>query len=188
MDTHNITRLINRWKKGDKEVINDLMPLIYNQLHEIARYSQGVRLGDVTMRPTALVHEAFIKIQNNNQEVLDRKHFFAAAALTMRRIMIDFARNKKRAKRGGDQTKVQFDDNNSFRQNNESTDIIDLNDALNLLEKNDKRKAQIIELHYFGGLSYDEIADILSISLATVGRELKFAKAWLAKELTGKEK
>ncbi|WP_395375952.1 ECF-type sigma factor [Marinicella sp. W31] len=185
MGTENITSLIRQWQRGDDAVINELMPLIYDQLHDIAWKSHGVKGGDITMRPTVLVNEAFIKLQKNNHEVVDRTHFFAAAALTMRHIMVDFIRHKQRDKRGGGKTHVVFDNHIYAEQTSPSSspDIVDLNDALENLEKMDARKAQMVELHYFAGLSYTEIAEVQSVSAATVGRELKFAKAWLANEL-----
>ncbi len=185
MGTENITNLIHQWQNGDDAAINQLMPLVYDQLHEIAWKSQGIKGGDVTMRPTALVNEAFIKLQKSHHEVVDRTHFFAAAALTMRHIMVDFIRHKNRGKRGGGKTHVMFEDYLSAEQDQliATPDIVDLNEALESLEKTDQRKARMIELHYFAGLSYTEIAEVQSISAATVGRELKFSKAWLANEL-----
>lgn len=185
MKTGNITNLINQWQNGDEQVIHQLMPLIYDQLHEIAWKSYGAKSGDVTMRPTVLVNEAFIKLQNSHHEVVDRTHFFAAAALTMRHIMVDFIRHQQRDKRGGNITHVLFEDymNPESKSNMESPGIVDMHEALKKLESLDPRKARIVELYYFAGLNYAEISEVQSVSLATVGRELKFAKAWLASEL-----
>lgn len=183
MNMGNITRLINKWGSNKQKVGDELIPLIYDHLHKIAWKTLGVKSGDVTMRPTVLVHEAFLKLQNQHNIIIDRNHFYAIAALTMRHIMVDFVRQRQREKRGGTKTNIQFNDSILTDNSENHTDIIALNDALNMLENQDPRKSSIIEQHYFAGLNYEEIAQIQSISVTTVGRELKFAKAWLANKL-----
>ena len=177
-----ITLLLNRWQGGDQNVMHELMPLIYDQLHEIAWRHQNTNSGDITMRPTAIVNEAFLRLANSHKHIINRKHFFGAAAITIRHILVDFARHKSRAKRGGGRTQLAYDDEKSAVATT-TTDVIELNEALHQLESIEPRKVRIIELHYFTGLNYDEIAEVLQISPATVGRELKFTKAWLNKEL-----
>jgi RNA polymerase sigma factor (TIGR02999 family) len=180
-----ITGLLQQWRSGDQDAVNKLMPLIYDQLHTLAwRFHHGDG-GDVTLRPTVLVHEAFLRLQGSDLEFVDRTHFFAVAALTRRRLLVDFARHRLREKRGGGMTRVEFSDSRVSPQlaGDETYGILALDEAMELLAQRDARKARIVEMHFFAGLSYDEIADVLGISAATVGRELKFAKAWLGREI-----
>lgn len=186
--THTITRLLRRWREGDDDVLEELMPIVYGQLHRIAsRYRRGP--GDAfTLSPTALVHEAYLKLvgQNGGPEYRDRVHFFAAAALTMRRMLVDYARARSRQKRGGGGVRLELDEpivELHGATGDADTEVLALSEALDRLRARDERKAKIVELHFFAGLTYDEVALVLDLSPATVGRELKFAKAWLGREL-----
>jgi RNA polymerase sigma factor (TIGR02999 family) len=162
------------------------MPLVYAELHKIAsRHLRNEAAGN-TFQTTALIHEAYIRLVGADVEWDGRKHFLAIASRTMRRVLVDHARTRNRAKRGGgqavavtlsDTTPVEADGIDRF-------DVIALDDALKRLEAFDERKARVVELHYFGGLSYDELATVVDISPATVHRELRMARAWLLKELS----
>lgn len=180
-----ITGLLQQWRSGDQDAVNELMPLIYDQLHALAWRCHNGDGGDVTLRPTVLVHEAFLRLQGSDLEFVDRTHFFAVAAITMRRLLVDFARHRLRDKRGGGMAHVEFRDSRVSPEEveEETYGILALDEAMELLAERDPRKARIVELHFFAGLNYDEIAEVLHVSAATVGRDLKFAKAWLAREL-----
>ena len=158
------------------------MPLVYDQLRRQAdRYMRGER-GGHTLQATALVHEAYARMVDMEVSWKDRAHFFAVAARVMRRILVDHAKSARRAKRGGGAVKVPLDES-LFVDRESVSDLVDLNDALVGLAKFDERKAQVVELRYFGGMTYDEMAEALGLSVATVDRELRLAKAWLYREL-----
>ena len=168
-------------RKG-KVTIDELMPLVYEELRRLAsRYLLGERPGH-TLRPTALVHETYLKLAGGRAEWHDRLKFLAAAATAMRRILVDHARAQSRLKRGCRPKKVVLDDSVVVSAES-SLDLLDLNAAIEKLARLDMRKGQIIELLFFGGLTYDECAAILDISPVTLHRELKAAKAWLYYEL-----
>lgn len=158
------------------------MPLVYDQLRSLAsRYMRQERSGH-TLSPTALVHEAYLKLLSSDVSWEDRVHFMAIAAITMRRILVDHARGSRRAKRGGGAERVALEDVLLF-QEPMNLDILALDDALARLTQQDARKGRLIELSYFGGLNCEEAAAVLEVSTATVNRELKLAKAWLQQEL-----
>lgn len=178
--THVITRLLEQWREGDGGALDRLLPLVYDELRRLARAQVGN--GGATLRPTALVHETYLRFQRHGGFFRDRAHFFAASALTMRRLLVDHARARARQKRGGDATRVSLDEE-LHGGGSSATDVLDLDEALGRLEAFDERKARIVELHFFAGLTYDETATVLGLSPATVGRELRFSKAWLHREL-----
>lgn len=180
--TQVITRLLEQWREGDGGALDRLLPLVYDELRRLARAQVGDSGG--TLRPTALVHEIYLRFQRHGGSFGDRAHFFAAAALTMRRLLVDHARTRSRQKRGGDATRVTLDEELHGGAGSPATDVLDLDEVLGRLEAFDERKARIVELHFFAGLTYDETATVLGLSPATVGRELRFAKAWLRRELT----
>ena len=179
--THVITRLLEQWREGDGGALDRLLPLVYDELRRLARAQAGD--GEATMRPTALVHETYLRFQRHGGSFGDRAHFFAAAALTMRRLLVDHARSRARQKRGGDATRVSLDEELHAGASSPATEVLVLDEALGRLEAVDERKARVVELHFFAGLTYDEIAEVLTLSPATVGRELRFAKTWLNREL-----
>jgi RNA polymerase sigma factor (TIGR02999 family) len=179
-----ITRLLSAWRGGDSSALDQLMPLVYEQLRELAsRYMRKER-ADHTLRATALVHEAYLKLLTADVRYEDRMHFLAVAAITMRRILVDRARIYHSAKRGSGAERVLLDDVD-VASKPVAIDVLDMDTALTRLAKQDQRKARLIELTYFGGMNAEEAASVLEISTATVNRDLKLARAWLHRELTG---
>jgi RNA polymerase sigma factor (TIGR02999 family) len=179
-----VTRLLRESREGSQEAMALLLPLVYSQLHSIAAHHlRGERSGH-TLSPTALVNEAYMKFAGAAMDVEDRKHFFALASLKMRQILVDHARTRQRHKRGGELERCQFDELNLADPANPAL-VLELDDALNQLAKQDERKARVVELIYFGGLTYDEVAGVLSISAATVHTDLRMAKAWLRSGMSG---
>lgn len=152
-----VTHLLQRWKGGDAEALNALMPLVYEELRKLARRYMAAERGDHTLQHTALVHEAYLQLVQMEVGWNDRAHFFAIAARAMRRILVDHARAKNRDKRGGDFARVTLEE--SMRRSEPSRiDIIDIDDALKRLALLDSRKSEMIEMRYFGGLSQEELA------------------------------
>jgi RNA polymerase sigma-70 factor, ECF subfamily len=180
-----ITGLLLSWQSGDRMAFDRLMGIIYPQLYALATRSMRQERPNHTLSATALVHEAYLRLFSAKIEWQDRVHFLAVAATTMRRILVDYARELKSAKRGG-QMKVSLDAAERVSASSASLDVeglISLDDALQRLLKQDKRKAELMEMVYFGGLNCDEAAAVMKVSVATVNRDLKLAKAWLKYEL-----
>ncbi len=181
-DEATVTRFLSALRDGDADGLARLMPLVYAELHRLAeRQMQGERPGH-TLQPTALVHEAFLRLTGASVSPTDRSHFFALAAATMRRVLVDHARSRRRDKRGGGAAHVPLEDALQVAEA-PGHDVVALDESLERLAARDGRKARAIELHYFAGLNYDEIADALQVSVATVDRDLRFAKAWLLADL-----
>lgn len=180
--SQDVTVLLEKWKGGDREALNALMPLVYDQLRSMAqRYMSSENSGH-TLRTTALVHEAYIKLLGGEGNFENRSHFFAVAARAMRTILIDHARGNARQKRGGELQRVEFE--HALMVTPESgSRILDIDDSLRRLEAVDERKARLIELIFFGGLTYQEAAHVLQVSEATIHRDLKVARAWLYRDL-----
>ena len=180
-----VTTLLRRWSDGDEEALDRLMPLIYDQLRGVAhRRLEGERTGH-TLQTTELVHEAYARLADADLRWEDRAHFFALAARTMRRILVDYARSRMAAKRGGGEDPVSLAELSvELPDEGRDADVVALHEALERLEAQDERKARVIEAHVFGGLTYEETATALGISAATVDRDLRMAKAWLARELS----
>jgi RNA polymerase sigma factor (TIGR02999 family) len=173
-----VTRLLHAWRSGDPYAMDELMPLVYDQLHSLAsRYMRQEHAGH-TLSSTALVHEAYVKLLSSEVSWQDRIHFMAIAAMTMRRILVDHARTSRRVKRGSGAERVALEDVALFEEPM-SLDILALDDALVRLTQQDARKGKLIELTYFGGLNCEEAAAALEVSTATINRDLKLAKAWL---------
>ena len=180
-----ISVLLREWNDGDRAALDDLLPLVYNELHQQARRYLRRERQDHTLQTTALIHEAYIKlIGQKNVEWESRNHFFAIAAKLMRRILVDHARTKHRDKRGGDDVKLPLDEATHIVVDERDVDLIALDDALNRLENIDEQQARVVELRYFSGLSLEETAEALKISRATAARDWAMAKAWLHRELT----
>ncbi len=179
-----VTLLLQQWRAGNQQALDELMPLVYNQLRLLAgRFMQAER-PDHTLRATSLVNEAYMRLVNVDIAWEDRVHFFAMAARMMRRILVDHAKANRRVKRGSGGPKVSLDE--ALLVSAEPADgLLELDDALERLAIFDKRKAELIELIFFGGLTYEETAEALKISPATVHRELRLAKAWLYQTLNG---
>lgn len=182
--THEITLLLQEWKKGDVSAVDRLFPLVYNELKRQAKnYLSKERLNH-TLQPTALVHEVYLRLVNLNQMKWEnRAHFFAISATTMRRILVDHAREIAADKRGGEMRRVTLE-NLQVANKDKATDLLELEEALNKLSEIEDRKARVIEMSFFGGLNQKEIAEVLNIAEKTVQRDLKFAKLWLFRELT----
>ncbi len=177
-----VTRLLHSWRSGDSAAMDELMPLVYDQLRTLAsRYMRNERPNH-TLSSTALVHEAYMKLLSSEISWQDRVHFMAIAAITMRRILVDHARTSQRAKRGSGAERVELEDVMLAHQPIH-IDVLALDDALTRLTQQDERKGRLMELTYFGGMNCDEAAEALQVSTATINRDLKLAKAWLRQEL-----
>ena len=181
-DRQLVTQLLQQWGSGNKEALDELMPVVYEQLRKLATNCLRSERPDHTLRATALVHEAYLKLVDSDVTFQDRVHFYAVSARILRRILVDHARTQNRKKRGGEFEKIPLDDAIMVGPQADRG-IIELDDALKLLAEQDQRKSELIELLFFGGLTYDEAAEALKISPATVHRELTLAKAWLYREL-----
>jgi len=178
-----ITALLRAWRGGERAALDRLIPLVYDELRRLAGRAMRHERTDHTLQTTALLHEAYLRMLGADVEWEDRAHFYAVAAQTMRRILVDHARARGRNKRGGGDVRIPLEESVAAGPSR-SADVIALDEALSRLSSLDERKAKAVELHYFGGLTYDEIARVLGVSAATVDRELRLAKAWLYKELS----
>jgi RNA polymerase sigma factor (TIGR02999 family) len=182
-DRQLVTRLLQEWGGGNKAALDELMPVVYEQLRKLAARCLRAERPDHTLRATALVNEAYLRLVDADVDWQDRVHFFAVSARLLRRILVDHAKANHRKKRGGGAEKVTLDE--ALLVGPQATaGIVELDEALQRLAAHDQRKSELIELLCFGGLTYDEAATALKISPATVHRELKMAKAWLHRELT----
>jgi RNA polymerase sigma-70 factor, ECF subfamily len=177
-----VSELLVRWRDGDATALERLMPLLYDELHVLAKRQLRGERANHTLQTTALLHEAYLRLVGSDVEWEGRVHFLAVAAQTMRRILVDHARSRARQRRGGGVRVVSIEDANAVAPD-PAIDLVVIDEALNRLAAVDDRKARAAELHYFGGLSYDETARALGVSSATVHRELRVAKAWLYREL-----
>lgn len=177
-----ITQLLVEWRSGNERALNELMPLVHDNLRQLAgKYMRNENAGH-TLQATALVNEAFLKLFDNSVTWQNRAHFLAIAARSMRQILVDHARSKKSQKRGGGEFMVTLHDT-QVADGHSEPDLLDIEDALDRLADADPRKADIVELSFYGGMTYDEIGEALGISAATVDRELRFSRAWLRKEM-----
>jgi RNA polymerase sigma-70 factor (ECF subfamily) len=181
----NVTELLIGWSKGDKQALDKLVPLVYDELRrQAARYLRRERAGH-TLQTTALIHEAYLRlVGQRNVQWQNRAHFFGIAAQLMRRILVDHARSKKRAKRGGSDVRVSLSEA-TIKAPGEDLDIVALDEALQRLAEIDEQQSRIVELRFFSGLTVEETAEVLSISTATVKRNWSMAKAWLHREISG---
>lgn len=187
-DTHEVTQLLLKWSNGDKDAFGELLPLVYRELQKIAhRYLNRERSSN-TLQTTALVHEAYLKlIDQNRVQWQNRAHFFGIAAQAMRRILVDNARQRLADKRGAGAEKVALDEGLVDISDERAGNLIDLDEALKQLAELDEQKSRLVELRYFGGLSIEETAEVLGVSVATVNRQWRTAKAWLYNFLKEKE-
>jgi len=180
-----VTQLLHQWSEGRQEALNDLVPLMYAELRQLAHQRLRGEHAHRSLNTTGLVHEAYLKlIDLRRAHFRDRAHFLAMASRLMRRVLVDQARARRAAKRGHGAEPVELDES-LWLSEPQAEALADLDDALQRLEAIDPRQGQIVEQRYFGGLALDEIADAQGISLATVKRELRFAHAWLAADLRG---
>jgi len=182
-DRQAVTQLLRQWSGGDKQALDQLVPFVYDQLRKLASNCLRAERPDHTLRATALVHEAYVRLVDAEVAWQDRVHFFAVSARLLRRILVDHAKSRNREKRGGEFEKVPLDEAVLVGPES-SAGVVELDEALQRLAAQDQRKADLIELLFFGGLTYEETAAALQISPATVHRELKLAKAWLYRELS----
>ena len=180
-----ITQMLREWSDGKQEALDNLLPLVYDELHrQAASFLRKERPGH-TLQTTALINEAYLKlIDRRDVNWQSRTHFFAVAAQAMRRILVDYARAKHREKRGGDNIKLSLEDATLLAAKEKGIDLIALDQALNKLAKFDAQQARVVELRYFSGLSLEETAEALCVSRATVARDWEAARAWLHRELT----
>ena len=178
-----ITRLLLAWGEGDRSALEELMPLVYDELKRLARRKMADERSAHTLQATALVGEAYVRlVEINRVRWQNRAHFLSMAARLMRRILVDAARARKYQKRGGGAQQVSLDE--ALLLDDPGRDLIALDDALGALAAVDERKSKVVEMRFFGGLSVDETAEALGVSNDTVMRDWKLAKAWLAKEIT----
>jgi RNA polymerase sigma-70 factor (ECF subfamily) len=184
LSPHEISDLLTTsgyWHSAEPD---QLASLVYDELRQLAHRLMQTERPDHTLQATALVNEAYLRLADQtNPHWHDRTHFFAAAARMMRHILVDYARSRQRAKRGAGVRPVELSDE-AVVADSQAEQVLDLNDALDALAEVDRRASQVVELKYFGGMNYDEIAGLLSISAVTVRRDWEFAKAWLRKQLT----
>ena len=182
---HEITELLAEWREGNQSALDELYPLVDNELHRLARrYMSRERKGH-TLQTTALINEAYVRlVDQKNVQWANRSHFFAISAQIMRRILIDHARRHAYAKRGGGAQQVSLEEAATVTPE-QSRELIRLDEALNSLAEMDPRRIQVVELRYFGGLNNEEIAGVLHVSENTVTRDWNMARAWLYQQLTG---
>ncbi|HEY0051420.1 MAG TPA: sigma-70 family RNA polymerase sigma factor [Pyrinomonadaceae bacterium] len=180
-----ITQMLKKWSEGNQEVLDKLMPLVYEELRrQASRYLRRERANH-TLQTTALIHEAYLKLIDQNQvEWQNRTHFFAIASQAMRRILVDYARERNRDKRGGAAENLPIEEAAFVVSPGKNIDLVALDEALNRLAEFDERQARVVELRYFSGLSIDETADVLGISNVTVRRDWNMAKAWLHQQIS----
>jgi|SRR5579863_1625635 len=185
---HEITQLLHAWSDGDESALEQLMPVVYGELHRLAqRFMANERPGH-TLQTTALVNEAYLRLADAaHLNWQGRAHFFGVCARMMRRILVDFARSRRAEKRGSDETPLELQEALAVA-GGPGVDLLAVDDALQALSALDARKSQIVELRFFGGLSTKETAEVLSVSEETVLRDWKLAKSWLRRELTGEGK
>jgi len=179
-----ITELLRQWREGDDAAFARVSEYVYNELHRRAAAYLRRERSNHTLQTTGLVNEAFIKLVGKDDiDWADRNHFFAVAAQAMRRILVDYARSRTRAKRGGPGEDLPLEEATRLYSSTERVDIVALDDALNELASFDTRQAQVVELKYFAGMTLDETADVLGISRETVKRDWQIARAWLRQRL-----
>lgn len=185
---HEITQLLRAWSAGDSQALENLTPLVYEELHKAAQRYMARERPDHTLQATALINEVYLRLVDLREVAWqDRAHFFAMCARLMRRILTDFARARHYQKRGGDARRIAFDES-LLMSEDPSPDLVALDDALNGLAGVDQRKSQVVELRFFGGLSAGETAKVLSVSEETVKRDWKLAKLWLLREMSGENR
>lgn len=180
-ESADITRMLRRWSRGDEDGLKELLPFLYARLKQIARGRMRDERPDHTLGPTALVHEAFLRLVDAEHiDWQDRSHFLAVASRTMRRILVDYARRRHAQKRGGRTEDVRLTD--ELIPDETTGPVLELDDALERLGEEHARSSEVVELYYFGGLTLTEVGTVLGTSAATAMRDLRFAKAWLARE------
>lgn len=180
----NFTQLLTEWRSGSPQALNRLTPLVYDELRRLARNYMRAERGSHTLQATAVVHEAFLRLIQADVALQDRGHFFALASRLMRRVLVDHAKSRSRIKRNSGARDLIAEDITETPPPIDF-DVVALDDALEGLQQIEPRLAQVIELHYFGGLTYDQIAAAVNTSAATVHRDIRLARAWLLGEIGG---
>ena len=181
--SHEVTELLHQWSSGKRETADKLIPLVYPELRRIAQKYLSKERPNHTLQSTALVHEAYLRLVDQNEVNWEgRAHFFSLATQIMRHILVDHARARSADKRGGHAARLQLEDVGPVLEER-SIDLVALDDALQELARIDPRKGQVVELRFFGGLSIEEIAEVLKVSTKTVARDWSFAKLWLHREV-----
>jgi RNA polymerase sigma factor (TIGR02999 family) len=183
-DPHTITHLLHDWRKGNAGALDRLLPLVYDELHRIARRLFVAEPASHTLQPTAVLHEAYMRLLGAEVDWSDRAHFYAIASREMRRVLVDHARRRSAARRGGDWQREPISEG-AEPPAPEAPDLLRLDEALTRLHAEDERMARCVELHYFGAMDWNEIAEVLGVSRSTVARDLRVGKAWLWRELAG---
>ncbi len=179
-----VTKLLEAWSDGKQEALGELMPLVYDELHRMAKRYMSSQPSGHTLQTTALIHEAYLKLADQKEKRWqNRAHFFAVAAQAMRHILVDHARTRQSEKRGGAAQMISLEEA-AIVSAERASEIVALDDALKSLSAADERKGRVVELRYFGGLSVEETAEVLKISPETVMRDWRFAKTWLLRELS----
>ena len=182
-----LTELLQAWSRGDKGALDQLTPLIYNELRKIARFHMSMESPGHTLQPTALINETFLKLVDlRKTNWQSQKHFLGAASQIMRRVLVDYARKKRSVKRGHEIRRVSLECAETLASGEpRSVDVLAFDEALSRLEALDSRKARVVEFWFFAGMTVEEIAGVMEIGTTTVQRDLNFAKVWLARELWG---
>lgn len=179
-----VTKMLEAWSEGDNAALEQLMPVVYDELHRMAKHYMQSQPSGHTLQTTALIHEAYLKLaEGREKRFTNRAHFFAVAARAMRHILVDYARMRHRKKRVG-ATQIISLENAAIVSVERASEIVALDEALKNLAAEDERKASVVELRYFGGLSVEETSEVLKISPETVARDWRFAKTWLLRELS----
>lgn len=182
-NAHDVTRLLGQLQDGDRNVVDSLMPLVYEHLHDVARRQLRRERADHTLNATALVHEAYLKLVDQKEASWkNRAHFLAIAAQAMRRILINYANRRKAGKRGGGEALVTFEEE-LVAGASRADDILQLDESLERLRKLSDRQSKVVEYRFFGGLTQEEIAEVLGVSVQTVRLDWRMARAWLSREL-----
>jgi RNA polymerase sigma factor (TIGR02999 family) len=181
-ESADISRLLQLWSEGDAEALHQAVPLLYSELHELAHQRRTHQPAELSLNTTALVHEVYLRMARSEVAVRNRNHFLAIASRAMRNVLVDHARARTAAKRGGGAADLELHEDVWIAQVDVEL-VADLHDALRKLEAVDARQGLIVEQHYFGGMSVDEIAGALDVSPRTVKRQLRSARAWLSSEL-----
>jgi RNA polymerase sigma-70 factor (ECF subfamily) len=184
LSSHEVTHLLQAWCAGQETALDQLMPLVYEELHRAARRYMALENSGNTLQTTALINEVYLRLVDFPDVTWqNRAHFFAVCAKLMRRILIDLARSRRAQKRGGGAPEIEFNEA-LFASEEASSELLALDEAMKRLAALDDRKSQVVELRFFGGLSVEESAEVLKVSRETVKRDWRLAKVWLFRELT----
>lgn len=188
ISTHEVTRLLQTWRAGDDRALEQLMPIVYGELHRLARRYMAVEQSGHTLQTTALVHEVYLRLVDaKSVDWQNRAHFYAICARLMRRILVDFARSRNFEKRGGKFPHVELEEAATVAVD-ERSELLAVDEALTQLAAIDRRKSEVVEMRFFGGLTVEETAAALRVSPETVMRDWKLAKAWLLRELSHEDR